>query len=696
MLITAVVGLALGVSGYALFVAGQVPGIADPDGSVLLSTAAPDGASAPRAVSAVGGTVLSTSSEVSAGGRSEKPAAASSSNVQSSLAELAARESTAGPAAAAAFASERGLKYGDGLVQAVLDTAAGAEQSVAGRVTEAGGTVETTAKGMVQARLPVAGLEALAASAAVESVREPRRPVISAVSEGVADIGASTWHTEGANGAGTKIAVLDPGFTGYDQLVAAGELPANVITASFVTGGDINGGGEVHGSACAEIVYDTAPGAQLYLVNFSTDAELANAIDYVIAQDIDIVSASWGFYGSFRGDGQGPIDDMVQTANAAGVFWAVASGNAAMSHWSGPFVDNDSDNLLEYSGTDEGNDVNASAGSEIHAFLTWNKWPVTDQDYDMYLWYEGGQPGVPVAAGASWQSGTQEPAEELHYVVPAGKSGRYWITVENFSATGDAQFQLLTYPQTLEYRVAAGSLGGQPSDSPYVMTVGAVPVGGTTIETFSSQGPTLDGRIKPDLVAPDRVSTSTYGAGAFYGTSAAAPHAAGAAALVKGWQAATTPAEVQTFLEGRATDLGAAGKDSVYGSGKLAMGAVPLLCGQPSLSLSGASSYWDSYADYQARVLSVDFSLCNSAAIDAVNVNIVGVINTNSVIVLSSLPFAVGDIDGPPGGNPPVCSQVTQRFFVPPGISRFRSANFVTAEDRCGASYAYPAPFPGV
>ena len=55
-----------------------------------------------------------------------------------------------------------------------------------------------------------------------------------------------------------------------------------------------------------------------------------------------------------------------------------------------------------------------------------------------------------------------------------------------------------------------------------------------TIQFYSSRGPTLDGRLKPDVSAIDGVSIT--GAGRFgtpfFGTSAAAPHVAGIAALV--------------------------------------------------------------------------------------------------------------------------------------------------------------------
>jgi hypothetical protein len=56
----------------------------------------------------------------------------------------------------------------------------------------------------------------------------------------------------------------------------------------------------------------------------------------------------------------------------------------------------------------------------------------------------------------------------------------------------------------------------------------------TQIEFFSSNGPTVDGRTKPDVTAIDGVSTTAAGdfENPFFGTSAATPHAAGIAALL--------------------------------------------------------------------------------------------------------------------------------------------------------------------
>ncbi|MFO7971377.1 MAG: DUF4214 domain-containing protein, partial [Desulfobacterales bacterium] len=52
-----------------------------------------------------------------------------------------------------------------------------------------------------------------------------------------------------------------------------------------------------------------------------------------------------------------------------------------------------------------------------------------------------------------------------------------------------------------------------------------------------------------------------------YGTSAAAPHVAGASALVKQKYPLYSPKQIRSYLASNALDLGAQGKDNVYGSG---------------------------------------------------------------------------------------------------------------------------------
>ena len=87
------------------------------------------------------------------------------------------------------------------------------------------------------------------------------------------------------------------------------------------------------------------------------------------------------------------------------------------------------------------------------------------------------------------------------------------------------------------------------------------------MEPYSSVGPTIDGSVKPDLAAPSAVTSAIYDPDPFFGTSSAAPHVAGAAALLRGQFSLATGNELQTFLTQEAGDRGVAGPDNLFGAG---------------------------------------------------------------------------------------------------------------------------------
>ena len=116
--------------------------------------------------------------------------------------------------------------------------------------------------------------------------------------------------------------------------------------------------------------------------------------------------------------------------------------------------------------------------------------------------------------------------------------------------------------------VGAGSVSS-PANSARALAVGAVEISGNPIRRehaeFSSVGPTtISLQLKPDVAAPgvDVLSSVPEGWGSFSGTSMAAPHVAGAAALLAQRHPEWTVAEIKSALV-------QTGSDSVDESGDL-------------------------------------------------------------------------------------------------------------------------------
>lgn len=122
--------------------------------------------------------------------------------------------------------------------------------------------------------------------------------------------------------------------------------------------------------------------------------------------------------------------------------------------------------------------------------------------------------------------------------------------------------------------VAAGNTNGGPLLYPAafdsVIAVGSVDSNDQR-SSFSARGSALD------LVAPGRNVESTWPGGGYateYGTSMAAPHVSGVAALIAGRGVADNPGLLQAYLEDTAEDLGNPGPDADYGHGLVDAGAV--------------------------------------------------------------------------------------------------------------------------
>jgi subtilisin family serine protease len=454
-------------------------------------------------------------------------------------------------------------------------------------VARLGGRVAVSYGRLIEAVVPARRLRTLAADLSVRFVAEPNEPVAEAVrGQGVAASGASAWHAAGLRGAGARVAVIDLGFRGYRESRRNGDLPQSLLTRDFCPAGAFDGFGAVsHGTAVAEIVAEMAPDAQLYLICAQSIAQLGQAKNFARSRGVHVVNHSASWFNSSRGDDTGGPDTptgIAAAARAAGMLWVNSAGNRAQQHWSGTFGDQDADGWHEFAPGDEGNTIAMPSGARTCIALKWDAWPVTALDYDLYLLRVDN--GAPLTSSTEAQTGTQRPTELLCYANVTAVTQSYTIGIRRHGAGAEhaPRLDLFVYPgPNLEHQVADGSVT-EPGSSSAAFTVGAVCWRNDGLEAYSSRGPTIDGRLKPDLVAQDSVSSFSYGRFSvcggergFAGTSAASPHVAGAAALVKGANRSFGPLELQQFLESHAVDLGPTGRDAVYGAGRLALGTAP-------------------------------------------------------------------------------------------------------------------------
>ncbi len=452
------------------------------------------------------------------------------------------------------------------------------------QVALGGGQVIATSKyaWKVQVPMNLGRLRAslAAAGSVVQFVRPPLVPQTLVVSEGVALTGASNYHSMGFRGQGVKIAVIDLGFAGLSAAQSRGELPGGIQTFDY-TGTGIESGTN-HGTAVAEIIYDMAPQAQLILMKVGDEVDLENAKEEAIRQGAKIINHSVGWFNTNFYDGTGIVNNIVADARSRGVLWVNAAGNYARRHWQGTFRDTNFNKWHEFSGGDESLSITVNAGDQIGVFLTWNDWPQSANDYDLYLFNNN---GTQVAASQRIQSGTEPPIESLFYqsFIP----GTFHIQIKADGNPAPRTFSLFSLNHDLEYAVPSNSIIA-PGDSPNALTVGAVNRQNWTtgpIAPYSSQGPTNAGLSKPDIVGPDRVSTFTYTE--FPGTSAAAPHVAGAAALLLSENPNLTAGQLEARLKSDAIPMGS---PLQFGSGRLNLAQSSPPPGQPDLTVSGLTS----------------------------------------------------------------------------------------------------------
>ncbi len=531
----------------------------------------------------------------------------------------------------------------------------------------------------IRARLPLAGLEPLAERADVQWIRgadQPRtrtqRRPLDAVggsdpfapasshkvdtSEGDAAHRADAARsTHGVDGTGIGVGVVSDGVETLAAQQATRDVPPHVTILPGQQGGafDVACGGRSNGSegtAMMEIVHDLAPGAELFFADGGGgSAQMAQNIEDLCTAGADVIVDDIAYLLAPALQ-DGVIARAVSAVTARGCYYFSSAGNGGNLHhrtsaiWEGDFA---AGRALDLEGVDAGATYhdfgrgaigNGIVGSgRYYISLQWSD-PLgaSDNDYDLFL--IGANDNV-IASSTNTQDGTQDPFEYFPGACGGEYAGARLVIVKNAGAAD--RYLRLDAGSALGIATGGNTFGHAASQ--HAVGVGAVgvPTGGgafdgtESVETFSSDGPrriffdadgtpitpgnfsSTGGRLlnKPDVAAADRVSTSTPGFSPFYGTSAAAPHAAAIGALMveaAGGPAHLAPAALREALTASALDILAPGVDAASGAGIAmapdAVDAVDVVAADRNRAPTVTSPLGDRTFEPGAEAVTIDLS----------------------------------------------------------------------------------------
>jgi PKD repeat protein len=480
---------------------------------------------------------------------------------------------------------------------------------------------------IVSGLFPIGAIQRMVRLDSVRAVRASWRPVTNigqVTSEGVYAMGADMIPTF-ETGLGSTIGILSDSFdqkgdTSLDQ--ANGDLPANVnILDDSANCGNIFAPKACNdeGRAMAQLADDVAPGANIaFHTAFTGDANFAQGIRDLAAAGADVIVDDVMYFNEpmFQ---DGVIAQAVDDVVADGISYFSSAGNSARSSFEAPF--DGSGEILYVNGL-----FGQEYRGELHDFnpdpsvVDWHQGLTIPAGTTISLSFQWDQPSSAVAPGKGSQSdydiyissgntilassiddniASGVPLEILSYTNSSGNEQNVDLLITHFDGPEASLMKYVMFGGlnvTIEYATnsptlfghanAAGAeavgaafyqrtpaYGVDPAELEWFSSAGGVPI------LFGSNGQALstpDVREKPNVVGPDGANTTFFWSDSasdlddwpnFFGTSAAAPHVAAVAALMKEANSSATPAEIYAALESTALDMNETGFDNDSGYG---------------------------------------------------------------------------------------------------------------------------------
>jgi len=432
----------------------------------------------------------------------------------------------------------------------------------------------------------------------------------------------------GVNGAGITVGVLSDSFNclgGAPSDVTNGDLsPVTVIQEISSCSGPSAGTDE--GRAMLQIVHDVAPGANLVfasalngIASFASNIQsVAAAGAKVIADDVlylaepmfqdgivaqaanQVVGGGVAFFSAAGNQGRLSYQSSFRPGTMFGQ-GAIASAPGAPFFFGGT-----AHNFDAGGGIDVFQRITLPNGGGFLLSFQWDS-PMfsvsggagSPNDLDIYVLNAG---ATQVLAGSVIPNviasgGNGDPIEVFSFVNTTGATADFNILITNFEGPnpGLMKYVLFDFNGTIqEFATNSSTIFGH-TNAAAAEAVGAAayfntPAFGVSppvLDSFSSAGGTpilfdsAGNRLasaeigsKPEIVAPDGGDTTFFGTDTdgngfpnFFGTSAAAPHAAGVAALLLQARPGSTPIQIYAALENTAIDMGTSGFDFDSGFG---------------------------------------------------------------------------------------------------------------------------------
>jgi Ca2+-binding RTX toxin-like protein len=409
----------------------------------------------------------------------------------------------------------------------------------------------------------------------------------------------------GIDGTGITVGIMSDS---YDDL---GGAAADIASDDLPDGGvnvlqDLNDDGIDEGRAMAQLVHDLAPGADLAFSSvFFGQADFAQQIRDLADPakgNADVLVDDIAYFAEpFFQDGviAQAIDEVVTNE---GVTYYSSAGNSADQSYestdfaaaadSEEFFSNTFHDFDPSAGVDTRQSITIPEDATVLLSFQWDDPFYTtdgvDSDLNFFL-LESGTNNV-LAGSADANIVNQIPFEFIGLTNTSGSDLVVDLAITLFEGPEPEIIKYVNYGDDIifnEFETNSSTVVGHPNATNAQAVAASPYFDPTNPEPFTSIGPSTiyfepDGTRKatpevrqtPEITAVDGTDTTFFGQDVdfngfpnFFGTSAAAPHAAAISALIQEADPNLTPEQVYDVLADTATDIDAPGFDNVTGAG---------------------------------------------------------------------------------------------------------------------------------